>query len=152
MKKTLSVIALGLLAAACIPHDPNEIEPDVTPWGTPRTHTSVSQSVVAQPAYTTPQQKTIIVQQTPQGQYIAQPQPVVLQQAPQVRYVQAQPQRVVVQQAPQVQYVQPTQPVVIEQPKQSWWQRNKAKHAAKPAVPPCPCKDPNDPCTHCYQK
>ena len=151
MKSTLVVIALGLLSTACVPHDPNEIEPDMTPWGTPRTQPSVSHSIVTQSSY--PQKRTIIVQQTPQGKYVTQQKQVVAQKAPQVRYVQTQPQKVVVQQAPQVQYVQP-RPVIVEQPrkKESWWKQNKQRHVVSRVVPTCPCQDPNDPCTHCYQK
>ena len=42
-------------------------------------------------------------------------------------------------------------PVAAKQ-QQTWWQQNKRKHTVKIVVPECPCKDPNDPCTHCYQK
>lgn len=54
-------------------------------------------------------------------------------------------------------YVQPAQPqvqpvVVQAPPKETWWQQNKQKHVVKIVAPTCPCKDPNDPCTHCYQK
>jgi len=57
---------------------------------------------------------------------------------------------------------QPTpaqKPVVVEakapaaaKQQPTWWQQNKRKHTVKIVVPECPCKDPNDPCTHCYQK
>ena len=106
MKKVLSVIALGLLAAACIPHDPDTDETFI------ETKTTWEPVKVEAPA----------------------PQPVYVEPAPQP--VQVQP--VVVQAQPQ--------------PQPTWWQQNKQKHVVKVVTPTCPCKDPNDPCTHCYQK
>ena len=95
MYKLLSVLALGLLATACVPHDSDE---DFVQTG---------------------------------------PEPVVEQ-----RPVYVQPAQ-----------VQPVKPVVVQvPPKETWWQQNKQKHVVKIVTPTCPCKDPNDPCTHCYQK
>ncbi len=92
MNKLLTLIALGLLATACVSHDPDE--------------------VVFEPVEITDQQ------------------PVVIQQEPQ------------------------TAPVVVTKPseKPAWWQEHKQKHVVKVVEPACPCKDPNDPCTHCYHK
>lgn len=97
MYKLLTLVALGLLATACVPHDPDE--------------------VVFEPVEVSEQQQMFVPQAEPQ------PQPVVV--------VQKQP-------------VQPAQP--------TWWQTNKQKHVVKIVEPACPCKDPNDPCTHCYHK
>lgn len=105
MYKVLSIVALGLLATACVPHDPDE--PDF--YQQTETYLEPVRVEPAKPA----------------------PQPVVV--------------RPVVQQAP-------AQPVVVEAPQPTWWQQNKQKHVIKTVVPTCPCKDPNDPCTHCYQK
>ena len=65
-------------------------------------------------------------------------EPILWQQAP-------APQPVVVEHRPVVVQAEPQQ-------KSTWWQQNKQKHTIKVVVPECPCKDPNDPCTHCYQK
>ena len=115
MKKILPILALSLLTAACVPHDPDEVVVDETPWGTPRTQTV--ETVVSQPVYTQ-QQRTVVVQPA------------------------------------QVQYAPQTQQVVVKQPEvqTSWWQQNKQRHTVKVVAPTCPCQDPNDPCTHCYQK
>lgn len=105
MKKVLSVLALGLLAAACVPHDPD-----------------VDESFIQTDTYWEP------------AKVATKPQKPV--------YVQAAPQQVQVQ------------PVVVQQaqPQPTWWQQNKQKHVVKVVTPTCPCQDPNDPCTHCYQK
>lgn len=68
-----------------------------------------------------------------------------------VREEKPQPKPVYVEPAPQRVQVQP---VVVQQPapQPTWWQQNKQKHVVKVVTPTCPCKDPNDPCTHCYQK
>lgn len=102
MKKLLTVIALGLLATACVSHDADEVavEPvEPARWQQPQPQ---------------PRPQPIIVKQ-PQAQKIA-----VAKEA------------------------RPAQ--------KPWWQENKQKHVVKVVVPTCPCKDPNDPCTHCYQK
>ena len=101
MYKFLSILALAVLATACVPHDPDEVA--VEPL--PPTQTRWEPVRVQEP------QRVIAVQPV-------QAQPVVVQQAPQ----------------------------------KSWWQQNKQKHVVKVVAPTCPCKDPNDPCTHCYQK
>ena len=101
MYKVLSVLALGLLAAACVAHDPDEeaVLQTETSW---------------EPLQSG--QNAVYVRSEPQA---VQVQPVVIQQAPQ---------------------------------KDTWWQQNRQKHVVKVVAPACPCKDPNDPCTHCYQK
>ena len=68
-----------------------------------------------------------------------------------VKAEKPEPKPVYVQPAPQPVQVQP---VVVQQPapKATWWQQNRQKHVVKVVAPTCPCKDPNDPCTHCYQK
>ncbi len=104
MKKLLTVLVLGLLATACVEHDPDSSE------------TFVETDTYWEPVRTT----------------APAPQPVRVQAAPQ-----------------QVQ----VQPVVVQAPAQpTWWQQNRQKHVVKVVAPTCPCKDPNDPCTHCYQK
>ncbi len=108
MKKVLSVLALGLLAAACVPHDPDTDE------------TFIETNTYLEPVRQAPAPRTVYVQQP----------------APAPQQVQVQP---VVVQAP-------------AQPQPTWWQQNKQKHVIKVMTPTCPCKDPNDPCTHCYQK
>lgn len=115
MYKLLPVLALSLLAAACVPHDDD--------------------GRLVDPAF----QSEVYwekVKEKPQPQ--PQPEPVYVQPV-QVQPVQARPVQV--------------QPVVVQEPpKQTWWQQNKQKHVVKVVTPTCPCKDPNDPCTHCYQK
>jgi len=70
--------------------------------------------------------------------------------------VQREPEIVVQQpQAPRTIVVRPAQTQQVktqQQAKPTWWQTNRQKHTVKVVVPTCPCKDPNDPCTHCYQK
>lgn len=99
MKKLVTILALGMLATACVPHDPD---------------------VTTEPAQ-------------PYWQQSQQPQKIVVQQ-------------------PQVQ----ARPIIVQQKadpaKETWWKNNKQKHVVKVVVPTCPCKDPNDPCTQCYQK
>ena len=75
---------------------------------------------------------------------VSEPQEVYLQSS------EARPARTVVVQTQQP--VQPKTVVVQREAQPSWWQQNRQRHKVKVVVPSCPCKDPNDPCTHCYQK
>lgn len=50
-----------------------------------------------------------------------------------------------------VERVEPA-PVVVEQPKQTWWQVNRPVQKIRVVAPACPCADPNDPCPQCYEK
>lgn len=102
MKKIITVLSFSMLAAACVPHDPD-------------------------PVVTEPEPYWLATQQ--------EQQPVVVQQP------QIQKKPVIVQQQK-----------VIQPQQSNWWQENKQKHVVKVVVPTCPCKDPNDPCTQCYQK
>ena len=104
MYKLLPVLALSLLAVACVPHSPDE---------------------------------EVYVQTETSWEPVPAEKP--------------QPQKIYVQPAPQPVQVQP---VVVQQqaPKETWWHQNRQKHVVKVVAPACPCKDPNDPCTHCYQK
>lgn len=97
MKKLITILALGMLATACVPHDQDPVETD------PYWQTSQKQVIVEQPQV---QQRPVVVQK----QKVIQPE------------------------------------------QSSWWKENKQKHVVKVVVPTCPCKDPNDPCTQCYQK
>ena len=101
MNKLMTILAVGVLVSACVPHDPEPVTTEPEPY----------------------------------WQATQQPQPIVVSQP------QTQPKPVIIQQRKAAQAQQPT-----------WWKENKQKHVVKVVVPACPCKDPNDPCTHCYQK
>ncbi len=122
MRSLFFVSAFALLTCACVQHDPD-------------------MEILEEPYWeqTQPQPQTVLVEQT-------QPSKVVVQRS--VTQKQTQPTTVAV-----------TQPVVVTKsvaaetaPKQTWWQENRKKHVVKVVTPACPCEDPNDPCTQCYQK
>ncbi len=100
MYKLVSILALSLLATACVSHDPDEqvydTEQTVGEWQ--RVEESVQQPAESQPVITRPVQ---------------------------------------------------VQTVEVRAPKQQWWATRPV--SARPA-PKCPCADPNDPCTQCYEK
>ena len=115
MYKLVSVLALGLLATACVPHDPDE-EPvfETVPTQTVSQWERVEERPVIQ-------QKRVVVQQP-----VEQRVETVAVRPVEVKTVEVQP------------------------PKQTWWATN--NHTVKVKAPTCPCVDPNDPCTHCYEK
>ena len=113
MYKFASILALGLLATACVPHDADET------FYEEETEVTAGEWQRVQPANL--QNKQVVVERPVQQR---------------VETVQVRPVEV--------------KTVEVQPPKQTWWQTH--NHTAKVVAPTCPCADPNDPCTHCYEK